>query len=217
MEKAKYSYIIWDWNGTLYDDVDISLQCVNDMLIKRNMPTINMKQYYSYVDTPIIKFYEHIFDLNIVTYDTICNEYYFSYNKYTEDRVLPQSTVALVKKLNRLGVRQSVVSSYFQKELVSMMKRCGVYDCFEHVSGARDRSVSSKLGRVENAIISSGVERRKCVIVGDTEQEFDIAIRSDIDCVLVGWGHNSPEVLKSKGCAFAENIERLGEIFITHI
>lgn len=30
----KYKYIIWDWNGTLFDDVKISVDTMNIMLEK---------------------------------------------------------------------------------------------------------------------------------------------------------------------------------------
>mgnify|MGYP006874741744 CR=1 FL=1 len=67
----KYECVVWDWNGTIVDDVNTSLLSVNDMLIKRNLPTITIQQYHEYLDTPIYKFYEHIFDLNKITFETI--------------------------------------------------------------------------------------------------------------------------------------------------
>ena len=53
----EYKVLIWDFNGTLIDDIDAALSSVNDMLIRRSLPVINFEQYASYVDTPIIKFY----------------------------------------------------------------------------------------------------------------------------------------------------------------
>ena len=49
----KPSWVFWDYNGTLIDDVGTALESVNDMLRKRDMPCINMEQYKSYIDTPI--------------------------------------------------------------------------------------------------------------------------------------------------------------------
>ena len=39
------TYIIWDWNGTLLDDVDASVNALNKMLVARNLPTIT-RDYY---------------------------------------------------------------------------------------------------------------------------------------------------------------------------
>ena len=51
--------VIWDWNGTLADDVRVALQSVNDILARRGREPITLEQYYSYIDTPIRRFYEN--------------------------------------------------------------------------------------------------------------------------------------------------------------
>ena len=43
----KYTTIAWDWNGTLLDDARICMECVNDMLRKRNMPVLDLETYRS--------------------------------------------------------------------------------------------------------------------------------------------------------------------------
>lgn len=42
----KYKNILWDWNGTLIDDVGVALEAVNIMLERRSLPKINIGQYY---------------------------------------------------------------------------------------------------------------------------------------------------------------------------
>ena len=41
----KYTHIIWDWNGTLLDDVGASLASVNDMLEARGEPPMDIDRY----------------------------------------------------------------------------------------------------------------------------------------------------------------------------
>ena len=36
----KYKYVIWDWNGTLFDDVEISVYTMNKMLEKTGYKNI---------------------------------------------------------------------------------------------------------------------------------------------------------------------------------
>ena len=38
-------YIVWDWNGTIIDDVGIALDAVNDMLREKKRPEITLEQY----------------------------------------------------------------------------------------------------------------------------------------------------------------------------
>ena len=55
-------YIVWDWNGTIIDDVGIALDAVNDMLREKKRPEITLEQYRQAMDTPILRFYERFFD-----------------------------------------------------------------------------------------------------------------------------------------------------------
>ena len=52
-----YSLLIWDFNGTLLDDVGAALASVNDMLERRGISSINIDTYREYIDTPIRHFY----------------------------------------------------------------------------------------------------------------------------------------------------------------
>ena len=70
----KYKYIVWDWNGTLLDDISASLASVNDMLIKRNMDIIDIVRYKECIGVPIICFYEQVFDLEKEEYEDLLRE-----------------------------------------------------------------------------------------------------------------------------------------------
>ncbi len=37
--------ILWDWNGTLADDVQVALRSVNDILARRNRSPITTEDY----------------------------------------------------------------------------------------------------------------------------------------------------------------------------
>jgi phosphoglycolate phosphatase len=54
----KFKMIIWDWNGTLLNDVDYNVTAVNQMLLKQNKPLINREHYRSIFTFPISDFYK---------------------------------------------------------------------------------------------------------------------------------------------------------------
>ena len=45
-----YSLIIWDFNGTLLDDVGAALGSVNDMLARRSKKPITLDEYREYIE-----------------------------------------------------------------------------------------------------------------------------------------------------------------------
>ena len=99
MSKYKYDAVIWDYNGTLADDVEASLLASNEIIVRHGKEPITMAQYYDYVDYPISRFWEHVFDLDEFPMAKIGEEYYKAYPKYF--RGLSDGAAELVK--NSIG------------------------------------------------------------------------------------------------------------------
>ena len=57
---VKHKYIIWDWNGTLINDVWLLVEIMNNMLKKRNLPKIDSKKYREIFDFPVTKYYSKL-------------------------------------------------------------------------------------------------------------------------------------------------------------
>ena len=55
-----YRTIIWDWNGTLLDDVDISIAATNMLLEERGLPLLDKKRYQEVFDFPVKDYYARI-------------------------------------------------------------------------------------------------------------------------------------------------------------
>ena len=61
--------IIWDWNGTLLDDLDLSLESVNILLEERNLPALSVEKYKDIFCFPIVVYYVKAgFDFESVKY-----------------------------------------------------------------------------------------------------------------------------------------------------
>lgn len=141
----KYSCVIWDWNGTLADDVGASLRAVNDSLQARNMAPIDLGAYHSYIDTPIIRFYEHLFDLNQVPMETLSREFHAGYETYFTG--LQKGGEALLKWLQDQGVFQVLLSSSNQQIILRDTEKLGVRKYFDLILGAQDYAAGSKVHR----------------------------------------------------------------------
>ena len=145
MKTAKYKCVVWDWNGTIVDDVNASLMSVNDMLIKRNMPVINLQQYHSYLDTPISKFYEHLFDLSVVTFDIIQKEFNIGYNKHIKTNPINVGATKIMQQLVDRGVYQVIVSSSHQSIVDEGARKFGIDKYMNRLSGSNAALVGSKV------------------------------------------------------------------------
>ncbi|MEE1282642.1 MAG: HAD family hydrolase [Acutalibacteraceae bacterium] len=207
----KYECVVWDWNGTIVDDVNTSLLSVNDMLIKRNLPTITIQQYHEYLDTPIYKFYEHIFDLNKITFDVIQSEFNSGYNKYISDNPLNDGAIAVMKMLKESDIKQVIVSSSNQDIVQKGAEKFGVAEYMNYISGSSDNFVGSKVERAIGVISKITTDYSKVVVIGDTLHDCQLANEIGADCILLSTGHQSKADLQTTGKPVIDSLNELNQ------
>lgn len=204
----KYTHVIWDWNGTLLDDIGASLASVNDMLAKRGEPPMDKNRYKECMGTPIIRFYEQVFDLSKEDYASILAEYNAGYMYHLADCSLTDGAVEAIEKFAAAGVHQAIVSSSNNAQLCENAKKYGVFDKFEAVLGAADFKADSKIERAR-LYLAESAEKGAVLVVGDLEHDVEMAAEIGADCVLLTSGHEHPERLKRSGAVIFDKIEEL--------
>lgn len=190
----KYTHIIWDWNGTLLNDIGASLASVNDMLALRGMPPIDIDFYRECIGVPIIKFYEKVFDMENEDYSVIIKQYNEGYLRHLDACGLTDGTVEVLDYFADNGVKQAVVSSSNNEQLHMNAKKYGIFDRFEAVLGSADFYAGSKIERAVNYLKNSG-ENCRVLVVGDLEHDAEMAEELGADCVLLTSGHENRERL----------------------
>ena len=116
----KYTHIVWDFNGTLMDDVDIAVASVNDMLEKRDMPKTDKNTYLTQITSPIIEYYRKIFDLEKVPFEVITEEFLEGYMKRLGLAHLTKGAHDALDMFCSLGIKQCVISSFEQGRLADL-------------------------------------------------------------------------------------------------
>jgi phosphoglycolate phosphatase len=204
----KYTHIIWDWNGTLLDDIGASLASVNDMLAARGEPPMDINRYKECIGTPIIRFYEQVFDLEKEDYPSILAEYNAGYMRHLADCGLTEGAEQAIADFAAAGIHQAIVSSSNNAQLCENARKYGVYDCFEAVLGAADFKADSKIERARAYLAQSDGEKR-VLVVGDLEHDAEMAAQIGADCVLLTSGHEHPERLERSGAVIFDKICQL--------
>ncbi len=205
----KYTHIIWDWNGTLLDDIGASLASVNDMLEARGEAPMDINRYKECIGTPIIRFYEQVFDLEKEDYPSILAEYNAGYMRHLSDCGLTDGAEMAIEIFAAAGIRQAIVSSSNNAQLCENARKYGVYDRFEAVLGAADFNADSKIERARRYLEESGAQNGRVLVVGDLEHDAEMASEIGADCVLLTSGHEHPERLKKSGAVIFDKIQEL--------
>ncbi len=188
----EYKVLIWDFNGTLIDDIDAALASVNDMLKRRNLPVINFEQYASYVDTPIIKFYEHIFDdLYSMNFDEIALEFNEGYENHLKERAVMGNSEEVLGYFNNLGKLQTVISATHIDKVTKRLGEFGLTDYFDRILAHDNLIAEDKTHLAVRYFAEKGINPKEAIVIGDCVADFKMAMAIGCDCVLTTQGHQS--------------------------
>jgi phosphoglycolate phosphatase len=161
------------------------------MLQKRDMKPITAEQYYSFVDTPISKFYENLFDLNVVTFDIIATEFHEGYNKHIAKKPLMPGVVPMLEAFKKAGASQIVLSSAFVNTIASKLSKTGIPFFFDDVIGRHDLTAGDKTAVARQYVKDNKLAPKKCLVIGDTLHDYHSAVAIGCDCILITKGHQS--------------------------
>ena len=79
----RYTDVIWDFNGTLLDDADAGLACVEELLRRRGLPPLgSLARYRAVFRFPIRDYYTDIgFDFSREPYEALAGEWALLYDE----------------------------------------------------------------------------------------------------------------------------------------
>ncbi len=191
--------VFWDWNGTLCDDVALSLEAVNDMLSRRGRNGITMEEYYSYMGTPISKFYEHLFDFSVDPMEQLSREFYGYYQANVHTLRLREGVEEILKTLQEQGVKQFILSSSHKDSILPLACKWGILHYFDAVLGAEDWKVGSKAERARFFCCENNLCNEETWFIGDLLHDLETAEHCGASCLLLPGGHQAERLLKQTG------------------
>ncbi|MBT7618920.1 MAG: HAD family hydrolase [Calditrichaeota bacterium] len=209
----KYRHILWDWNGTLLDDVWLCIEIFNGMLIKRGMITINFEQYREMFDFPVRKCYERAgFDFSKETFDCVAAEFVNEYAGRVGECQLNDGARELLDLFADSGAQQAILSATEQTQLESMIAASGLNGVFNRIVGQSNHFANGKVQSSRDLMESLGISRHQVLLIGDTIHDYDIAEQLGIDCALVSIGHHSREKLKRKSARVFDQLSDVANL-----
>ncbi|MGN0173875.1 MAG: HAD family hydrolase [Acutalibacteraceae bacterium] len=208
----KYTHILWDWNGTLLDDVMISIDCVNVLLKKMNKAETNLDEYYQMMDIPLYKYYENLFKSRNceLKYELCTENFQNNYQNFIGDAHLMSGAIEMLEFFKNNGAKQYIVSSFEKNRLIQYTKYFKVYDYFEQISGDNDINCAPKSERAINLI--KDIPRKNILYIGDTEADYITAKDVGCACVLICKGHQPRRLLEKFGCPVINDLTEIKKL-----
>ncbi len=194
-------HVIWDWNGTLLDDVQACVDAINVLLERRQLPTVSRDQYRNIFDFPVRDYYLKLgFNLDMEDWHGLATEYHEVYAIASADSALRPGTLETLDRFRSAGLSLSVLSACELTLLRRMMDERGILPYFDHVYGLSDLYAHSKLSLGHAMLNDTALPRDQTLLVGDTTHDAEVAVALGIPCLLMTGGHQSAAKLNHCRC-----------------
>ena len=208
--KKPYTHLVWDFNGTILDDIQLGIDCVNVMLKKRSLPTLDsVEAYRAIMRFPVIDYYKDLgFNMEEEDYyQILAPEWVAMYLAGEPNCGMMEGVMEVLEAAKTAGVKQMVISATKTDQLLSQLDRLGIRGYFDEILGLDNFYAASKTALAE----AWRKEHPEAVVlsVGDTDHDGDLADVLGADCLLYTGGHQSKERLLTRNKML---IDHIGEI-----
>ena len=144
--KNKFSYIIWDWNGTLIDDAWLFVELMNTELQERYLPLINVEDYRKKFTFPVKKYYENLgFDFKKEDFQEVGYNFIKKFKERKFEAHLFPQTIEILTLVQNLGIKQSILSAQEHTLLNKTVTHYKIDSYFETISGIQHYYADNKI------------------------------------------------------------------------
>ncbi|MCZ7610949.1 MAG: HAD family hydrolase [Ignavibacterium sp.] len=192
----KYKHIIWDWNGTLLNDVDYSKNIINSILSDNDLPKLSLQKYREIFTFPIEDYYIAAgLDFSKTSFEILGRNFIDEYESKKLTCNLYDNAVNVLSLIHKEGITQSVLSAYLHENLVKILDHYGLTKYFDYVNGLDNIYAGSKVNIGLKLIEKINLPGDEILFIGDTLHDAEVANAMGVDCVLIANGHQVKEKL----------------------
>jgi phosphoglycolate phosphatase len=201
--------VVWDWNGTLFDDLHTCVDVANQLLGEFDLPLLSgVAEYHAKFRFPIVDYYADLgFDTTPTgNFSRAAQRYMELYGAASVRCGLHEGATDALMALHEAGVRQVVISASQQDNLRAQLAPFGLEAYLDGVHGIEDIYAASKEGLARRWLADENLSGAEVLFVGDSEHDFEIAEAVGARCVLFSGGHHARVHLESLGAPVIDDL-----------
>ncbi|MFC8590967.1 HAD family hydrolase [Streptomyces atroolivaceus] len=203
------THLVWDWNGTLLDDIHAVLGATNAAFAEVDLAPITLEQYRETYCVPIPQFYERLMGRLPTPAEWERMDGLF-HRHYSEQRVacgLTEGVEELLVRWQLGGRSQSLLSMYGHEHLVPVVRGYGIERHFVRVDGRTGPSGGSKAQHMERHFeVLGGIAPESAVVIGDAVDDAVAAAHVGARAVLYTGGSHSRSSLEAAGVPVVDTL-----------
>lgn len=202
---------MWDWNGTLFQDMDAVIAATNASFAELGMAPITLERYQELYCVPVPRFYERLMgrlptDAEWEVMDATFHRHYWT---LAESCGLADGAAELLSARRAVGLTQSLCSLAPQDNLLPMVTSHGIMQHFVRVDGRTGPSSQGKAAQMARhlaALDSVVADPGRVVVIGDALDDAVAAVHVGAHAVLYTGGSHSRASLESMGVPVVDTL-----------
>ena len=206
-------HCVWDFNGTILDDLSVTVESINALMRERGMRQITVDEHRLRFRFPVSEYYEDLgFDFSRESFDSLSGEYHERYMGKLDTCGMYAGIAGVMNALAQKGVRQYVLSAMHEPTLVRCCSALGIMHYFDAVYGLADFLARSKTARGRRLCDDFGISPGSALYIGDTEHDMDVASELGLAPLAAAWGHQAPGMFDAGAVTLCETPQELAKV-----
>ena len=207
-------HIVWDWNGTLLDDLPIVVEAVNRSLGALGEGPITADDYRDHYTRPVRHFYDGLLGRTVTDDEwlRLNATFHDSYFTLAEAVDLAPGAHDAIAMIDDSGWTQSLLSMSPSDWLGETVRRLGLTHRFDLVDGLSGPTGGRKAQHLEVHLRSLAVGGETTVVIGDTPDDVAAARYVGATAILFHGGSHHVELLEAEGVPIAKTLVEAVEL-----
>lgn len=207
-------HLVWDWNGTLFDDQHVVLAALNDVLADAGLAPVDLATYQRVYTRPVQVFYERLFGRPIGPQEwrRVDEIYHAGYRAALHQASVSADARVALDRAAAAGRSQSLLSMWRHDELVPLVDRLGIAERFVRIDGIRGEGGGHKAPELAAHLAALteriGDDPTQVLVIGDALDDAAAAAAVGARCVLYDGGSHPRAELEAVGVPVVERLEQ---------
>ena len=196
--------VLFDWSGTLVDDLPAVLEATNHVLCQAGRPRLTIEQFRAEFCLPFTLFYDRFVpDVPLPKLE----QWFHSRFKQAQDSVVPLPHAREFLEFCRAcGLKLFVLSTVRPDHFKKQAARAGFGEFFDRTY----LGVHDKRAKIASILTENHLDPDETVFIGDMQHDVDTAKAGGVHSVAVLTGYNRLEQLRASQPDLI--VEHLGEL-----
>lgn len=185
-------HILFDFDGTIVNSLELSLRIVNDMADKYHYRRTTLEEIQRLKSLPLAERLRQV-GLPLYKIPALKAESAALYKRSLASLKPAEGVWELLLTLKREGFLMSVLSSNTEDNIAAFLKKNGL-ELFEHIRSSNLFGKDKAIGRFMRQL---GLQTDELLYVGDELRDIEACKKAGVRIVAVAWGYDPLPLLVS--------------------